>query len=110
MLLLVDGGCAKGLIAGETYDFAIAVPTAPGVSTLQTFSKELKQPKGFTVPISGNLIVNVNSPVYSFNDIFTIKPEAGEPGVYNINYPRCPIPLKACEEIDNKFSVYVLKK
>jgi hypothetical protein len=109
LVTIIDGkGCAKGLMAGGTYDFALPVATAPGQFQLQTFTKELKQPKGLTVPISGDLVVNVKSPVYNLDQTFTIVSQGN--GVYALTYLKHPLASNICEEIDKKFSVYVIKK
>jgi hypothetical protein len=109
LVTIIDGkGCAKGLMAGGTYDFALPVATAPGQFSLQTFSKELKQPKGLTVPTSGNLVVNVKSPVYNIDQTLTIVNQST--GVYDLTYLKYPLATNICEEIDKKFSVYVIKK
>jgi hypothetical protein len=109
LVTIMDGkGCAKGLMAGGTYDFALPVATGPGQFVLQTFSKELKQPKGLTVPTTGNLVVNVKSPVYGIDQTLTIVNQGN--GVYDLTYLKYPLATNICEEIDKKFSVYVIKK
>jgi hypothetical protein len=109
LVTIIDGkGCAKGLMAGGTYDFALPVATGPGQFQLQTFSKELKQPKGLTVPLSGNLVVNVKSPIYGIDQTLTIVNQGN--GIYDLTYLKYPLATNICEEIDKKFSVYVIKK
>jgi hypothetical protein len=101
-------GCAKGLVAGQTYDFALPVATTANFFILQTFSKELKQPKGLTIPLTGDLEVKVKSPVYNLDQMFTIKRSSD--GVFDVTYVRYPLPTNICQEIDKRFSVYILKK
>jgi hypothetical protein len=109
LVTIIDGkGCAKGLMAGGTYDFALPVATGAGQFSLQTFSKELKQPKGLTVPTSGNLVINVKSPIYNIDQTLTIVNQSS--GVYDLTYLKYPLATNVCEEIDKKFSVYVIKK
>jgi hypothetical protein len=107
LVTIIDGqGCAKGLIVGETYDFAL--PVASGNAfTLQTFSQELKQPKGVTIPATGNFTVNIKSTLHNFDQTFTIKNEGN--GVYKLDYFRQPLTANICEELDKRFSVYIKK-
>jgi hypothetical protein len=109
LITVVDGkGCAKGLIVGRTYDFGLAIPISATQAEIQTFSKDLKQPAGLTIP-TGDLTIQVNSPVYGINNQpFTIK--KGTDGVYNLNYTTYPLPANICTELDKKFSVFLTKK
>jgi hypothetical protein len=109
LVTVVNGkACAKGLIAGQTYDFAIPVATSPTQFTLQTFSQELKQPKGLKIPESGDsLVVVVKSPVYKLDQTFTIIKK--QDGMYDITYIKYPLPANICEELDKRYSVFIKK-
>lgn len=101
-----DGkACAKGLVAGESYDFAMPVALSASVFTMQTFSKELKQPGGLKIPLEGDLVVNVNSAVYGVNTTLTIKKLSGN--LYDLTYLKYPLPVNICSELDKKFSVFL---
>ncbi len=107
LITIVDGkGCAKGLIVGRTYDFGLAVPISSSQSEMQTFSKDLKQPKGLTIP-EKDLKIDVVSGVYNINTTFEIKKDVD--GSYNLNYTRYPLPDNICIELDKKFSVFLKK-
>jgi hypothetical protein len=108
LVTIVDGkACAKGLVAGESYDFAMPVATTAGQLEMQTFSKELKQPNGLKVPLSGDLTVNVVSAVYNVNTTLTIKKLTD--GTYDLTYLKYPLPVNICTELDKKFSVFLKK-
>jgi hypothetical protein len=105
---IVNGkACAKGLIAGESYDFAMPVALSASVFTMQTFSKELKQPNGLKIPLDGDLVINVVSDVYKVNTTLTIKKLSG--GLYDLTYLKYPLPVNICTELDKKFSVFLKK-
>ncbi len=105
---IVDGkACAKGLIAGESYDFAMPVALSASVLTMQTFSKELKQPNGLKIPLDGDLVVNVSSAVYGVNTTLTIRKLSGN--LYDLTYLKYPLPANICTELDKKFSVFLKK-
>ncbi len=105
---IVDGkACAKGLVAGESYDFAMPVALSASVFTMQTFSKELKQPYGLKIPLDGDLVIEVNSAVYGVNTTLTIKKLSG--GLYDLTYKKYPLPANICAELDKKFSVFLKK-
>ncbi len=107
LITIVDGkGCAKGLIVGNTYDFGLAVPVSGTQFEMQTFSKDLKQPKGLTIP-EKDLKIDVVSSVYNVNTTFEIKKEVD--GSYNLSYERYPLPDNICSELDKKFSVFLKK-
>ncbi len=109
LVTVVDGkACAKGLVAGESYDFAIPVATTSGQLEMQTFSKELKQPNGLKIPISGDFVVDVISTVYNINTTLTIKKQAD--GTYDLTYLKYPLPANICTLIDQKFSVFFNRK
>ena len=106
---IVEGkGCAKGLIAGNNYDFALVVPIAPDQFVLQTFAKEFKQPKGLTIPISGDFVVNIKSNLHNLDETLTIVNQGN--GIYDFNYLKFPLAANICDEIDTKFPVFILKK
>jgi hypothetical protein len=108
LVTIFDGkACAKGLVAGESYDFAMPVATTTGQLEMQTFSKELKQPTGLKIPLTGNLVVQVKSDVYNVDVNLTIKKEAD--GSYNLQYLKYPLPANICTELDKKFSVFLKK-
>ena len=103
-----DGyACAKGLMVEGTYDFALPVTVAPDNVTLLTFSKCLKQPAGLTVPAVGNFAVNLKLPSFSLEQSFAIINKGN--GIYDLNYTKYPLAANACEEVDKKFSIYVVK-
>jgi hypothetical protein len=109
LVTIVDGkACAKGLVAGESYDFAMPVATTAGQIEMQTFSKELKQPNGLKIPATGNLTVDVVSTVYNVNTTLTINKLAD--GTYDLTYLKYPLPANICTELDKKFSVFLKKK
>lgn len=104
-------GCARGLVEGKTYDFAVAV-NLDGKNELLTFSKTLRQPQGLTVK---EQTIKVHSDYWDytaangFQEDFVIKKEAGT-NMFILNYPSCPLPQKVCSEIDKNFSAFVKKK
>ena len=107
LITVVDGkGFAKGLIVGKTYDFGLAVPVSATQSEMQTFSKDLKQPNGLTIP-TGDLVIDVVSGVYNINKTLTIKKQAD--GSYNLDYTKYALPDNICTELDKKFSVFLTK-
>ena len=107
LITVVDGkGCAKGLIVGKTYDFGLAVPVSATQFEMQTFSKDLKQPNGLTIP-TGDLVIDVVSGVYNINKTLTIKKQAD--GSYNLDYTKYALPDNICTELDKKFSVFLTK-
>ncbi len=109
LVTITDGkACAKGLVAGESYDFAMPVATTSGQLEMQTFSKELRQSQGLTIPLSGDLTVNVVSAVYNVNTTLTIKKLSD--GTYDLTYLKYPLPVNICNELDKKFSVFLNKK
>jgi hypothetical protein len=101
-------GCAKGLIAGGTYDFKLPVPNESGQLVDQSFSNEFKQPKGVTIPTTGNFSVTIKSNLHNFDQTFTIKNQGN--GIYDLEYLNNPLTPKACEDLNKKFSVYIVKK
>jgi hypothetical protein len=108
LVTIVDGkACAKGLIAGESYDFAMPVATSAAQISMQTFSRELKQPNGLKIPLTGDLTVNVVSTVYNVNTTLTIKKQAD--GTYDLTYLKYPLPANICTELDKKFSTFLKK-
>ena len=108
LVTITDGtGCAKGMVAGKSYDFAMPVAISAGVFEMQTFSKELKQPNGLLIPATGNLTVNVVSAVYNVNTTLTINKLAD--GTYDLTYLKYPLPVNICTELDKKFSVFLKK-
>lgn len=107
LITVVEGkGCAKGLIVGRTYDFGLAVPISTTQVEMQTFSKDLKQPQGLTIP-EKDLTVNVVSGVYNVNKTLTIKKEAD--GSFNLDYTKYELPENICTELDKKFSAFIKK-
>ncbi len=107
LITVVEGkGCAKGLIVGRTYDFGLAVPISSTQVEMQTFSKDLKQPNGLTIP-EKDLTVNVVSGVYNVNKTLTIKKEAD--GSFNLDYTKYELPENICVELDKKFSAFLKK-
>jgi hypothetical protein len=105
---VVDGkGCAKGLVAGESYDFALPIVNNDN-EFQQTFARCLKQPNGLKVPLSGDFVLEIKSPVYNVYQTFVIKKMPD--GVYDIGYQNCPIPANICRELDNRFSAFIVKK
>ena len=110
LVTIVDGkACAKGMVAGESYDFAMPVTLAgSAIPTFQTFSKELRQPNGLKIPLSGDLVVNVISATYNVQTTLTIKKLAD--GTYDLTYNKYPLPTNICTELDKKFSVFLTKK
>jgi hypothetical protein len=108
LVTIVDGkACAKGLEAGQSYDFAMPVATSTGQIDMQTFSRELKQPNGLTIPVTGDFVVNVVSTYYNVNTTLTIKKQAD--GTYDLTYLKYPLPANICSELDKKFSVFLKK-
>lgn len=108
LVTIVDGkACAKGLVAGESYDFAMPVATTAGQLEMQTFSKELRQPAGLKIPLTGDLVVLVKSDVYNVDVTLTIKKQAD--GSYDLTYLKYPLPANICTELDKKFSVFLKK-
>jgi hypothetical protein len=108
LVTIVDGkACAKGLIAGESYDFAMPVATSAAQISMQTFSRELKQPNGLKIPLTGDLTVNVVSSVYNVNTTLTIKKQTD--GTYDLTYLKYPLPANICTELDKKFSAFIKK-
>jgi hypothetical protein len=108
LVTIVDGkACAKGLIAGESYDFAMPVATSAAQISMQTFSRELKQPNGLKIPLTGDLTVNVVSSVYNVNTTLTIKKQTD--GTYDLTYLKYPLPANICTELDKKFSTFLKK-
>ena len=107
LITVVEGkGCAKGLIVGRTYDFGLAIPVSTTQVEMQTFSKDLKQPQGLTIP-EKDLTVNVVSGVYNVNKTLTIKKEAD--GSFNLDYTKYELPENICTELDKKFSAFIKK-
>jgi hypothetical protein len=108
LVTVVDGkACAKGLVAGSSYDFAMPVATTSGQLEMQTFSKELKQPTGLKIPETGDLVIDIISAVYNVNTTLTIKKLAD--GTYDLTYLKYPLPANICTELDKKFSVFLKK-
>jgi hypothetical protein len=108
LVTIIDGkACAKGLIAGESYDFAMPVATSAAQISMQTFSKELKQPNGLKIPLTGDLTVDVISTVYNVNTTLTIKKQTD--GTYDLTYLKYPLPATICTELDKKFSAFIKK-
>lgn len=108
LVTIFDGkACAKGMVAGKSYDFAMPVSTTAGVFEMQTFSKELKQKDGLKIPETGNLTINVVSTVYNVNTTLTINKLAD--GTYDLTYLKYPLPTNICTELDKKFSVFLKK-
>ncbi len=99
-------GCAKGLVVGRAYDFGIAIPISATQVEMQTFSKDLKQPNGLTIP-DKDLTVNVVSGVYNINKTLTIKKEAD--GSFNLEYKKYELPENICTELDKNFSAFLKK-
>jgi hypothetical protein len=99
-------GCAKGLVAGESYDFALPIVNNDD-RFQQTFSKCLKQPKGLKIPETGDLVITVKSPVYKLDQVLTIK--RLQDGVYEVNYDRYPLPTNICDELNNRYSTFIKK-
>lgn len=104
-------GCARGLVEGKTYDFAVAV-NLDGKNELLTFSKTLRQPQGLTVK---EQTIKVHSDYWGYTSAngfvedFVIKKAPGT-NMFILNYPNCPLPEKVCTEIDKNFSAFVKKK
>jgi hypothetical protein len=102
-------GCARGLVEGKTYDFAIAV-NLNGKDELLTFSKTLKQPQGITVKPQ---TIKVRSEFWGYTkeagfvEDFTITKDGN---LYDLNFINCPTPQKVCSEVQNNFSAFVKKK
>jgi hypothetical protein len=108
LVTIVDGkGCAKGLVAGESYDFAMPVALSASQFEMQTFTKELKQPNGLKIPVTGDLVIDVVSSVYNVNTTLTIKKQTD--GTYDLTYKKYPLPANICSELDKKFSVFLKK-
>ncbi len=74
---------------------------------MQTFSKELKQPTGLKIPLTGDLVVVVKSAVYNVDVTLTIR--KGADNVYDLTYLKYPLPANICTELDKKFSVFLKK-
>ena len=107
LVSIVDGkGCAKGLEVGETYDFGLSIPISATQSSMQTFSKDLKQPQGLTIPV-GDVTISAVSSVYGYKQELTIKKQAD--GSYNLDYPKYSLPDNICTELDKRFSVFLKK-
>ena len=104
-------GCARGLVEGKTYDFAVAM-NMNGKNELLTFAKTLRQPQGLTIK---EQTIKVSSEFWGytaangFQENFEIKKTPGT-NLFELNYPNCPLPEKACQEIENNFSAFVKKK
>ena len=97
------------MVAGESYDFAMPVTLAgSAIPTFQTFSKELRQPNGLKIPVSGDLVVDVISATYNVQTRLVIKKLAD--GTYDLTYNKYPLPTNICTELDKKFSVFLTKK
>jgi hypothetical protein len=107
--ILNGKGCARGLVAGESYDFVLPIGATEFSEQAfqQTFSKCLKQPNGLKIPESGDLVVTVKSPVYKLDQTFTVQKK--QDGIYEVIYERYPLPANICDEIDKNFSIFIRK-
>ena len=110
LVTIADGkACAKGMVAGESYDFAMPVTLAgSAIPIFQTFSKELRQPNGLKIPVTGDLVIDVISATYNVKTTLVIRKLAD--GTYDLTYNKYPLPTNICTELDKKFSVFLTRK
>jgi hypothetical protein len=110
-------GCTNKLEEGKFYDFAIGVKmvgsqVVQGNEQLLTFTKCLKRPNGLQI-VDQEFDARSDFWGYTsqngFQEKFQIKKTPGT-NIYDLNYPNCPLPEKACSELQNKYSAFVRKK
>ncbi|MDZ7876282.1 MAG: hypothetical protein U5L45_01355 [Saprospiraceae bacterium] len=97
-------GCARGLIVGRRYDFAIALPSKDSKHTLDILSMTrcfnttaLKIPQGDTS-------VTVTSTFWEHNETYSVKKENNSQ--YSMNFPNVSVSDKICAEINSKYSIF----
>jgi hypothetical protein len=95
LVKIKDGkGCIKGLKLGRKYDFMVPIVNSKG--KYFTVTNDFKIPEGVEIPVNGKLVIPVKSPIWNYDNVFTIEKQPD--GTYSFS-ETVDLKPNTCKEI-----------